>query len=591
MNSAKDRKPEYGSDLIVDLLKAFNIEYAALNPGASFRGLHDSLVNYGGNKSPEVILCCHEEIAVTMAFGYARITGRPMAAIVHNIVGLQHATMAIYNAWSSRVPILVLGGTGPMDTAKRRPGTDWVHTALVQGQQVRDYVKWDDQPASLQSIPESFIRAHRLATTEPTGPVYVCYDVDLQESRVTEDVPLPDLNRYPSSLPLQAPEEGFEKTIRWLFEAERPVIVADWVGRTAEAFHALIELAEMLAIPVLDRGGRLNFPSLHPLNLTGQERAVLSQADLVLGLDVADLFGAISERKSEGANRISVPVIPAGARIIHVDLKELLVRSWSQDYDKLAEIDLPIRAETRVFLPELVRRLKDEEERLRKIQPQIEKRRETLARLRSELAERFAGEKELKWDEKPISSVRLAAEMAEVLRDEDYVLTHGTSNLKERHFLNLSRFNQFIGRRWHGGVGVGLPASLGAALALKGSGKLCVAVQPDGDFLFGPSALWTLAHHEIPLLIVLFNNRSYYNDEEHQRLVAIDRGRPVENRVIGIRLEKPNVNYARVAEGYGVRGIGPVTEPGELQGALRAAVRAIKETGQAVLVDVVTQNR
>ncbi len=167
------KSPEYGSDLIVDLLKAFRIEYAALNPGASFRGLHDSLVNYGGNRMPEIILCCHEEIAVTMAFGYARVTGKPMAAIVHYIVGLQHATMAIYNAWSSRVPILVLGGTGPMDTTKRRSGTDWVHTALVQGQQVRDYVKWDDQPASVESVPEALIRAHRLATTEPQGAVWM----------------------------------------------------------------------------------------------------------------------------------------------------------------------------------------------------------------------------------------------------------------------------------------------------------------------------------------------------------------------------------------------------------------------------------
>jgi thiamine pyrophosphate-dependent acetolactate synthase large subunit-like protein len=583
--------PQYGSDLIVDLLKAFQIEYAALNPGASFRGLHDSLVNYGGNKTPEVILCCHEEIAVSMAYGYARVTGKPMVAIVHDIVGLMHATMGIFNAWTSRVPLMVLGGTGPMDTANRRSGTDWVHTALVQGQQVREYVKWDDQPASIRAIPESFIRAYRVATSEPAAPVYLCYDADLQESLIKEETSLPDLDRYPLPLPLQASEEGFERTGRWLLEAEWPVIIADWLGRTEEGFHALIELAELLNIPVLDRGGRLNFPSLHPLNLTGQEKTVVSQADLILALDVADLHGALVTWKSVGTKRVPISLLSPKARIIHVDLKGLLMRSWAQDYDKLTEVDLSIHAETRVFLPELVRRLREEKGLLAKVSPVIEQRGRKLRRLRAELEARIKVEAQEKWEEKPISSIRLAAELAEVLKDEDYVLSHGSRSMVERQLLDLKHFNQFIGRRWHGGVGVGLPISLGAALALKDSRKLCVGIQPDGDFLYGPSALWTAVHYEIPLLMIVFNNRSYYNDEEHQRVVAFERGRPVENRVVGIRLENPNVNFARLANAYDVRGIGPVTEPRELKSALQAAVRALKETGQAVLVDVVMQNR
>ena len=131
----KIEKPraEWGSDVVVDLLKAFEIEYIAINPGATFRGLHDSLVNYGGNHAPEIILCNHEEIAVALAHGYARAKGRPMAAAVHNVVGLQHASMAIYNAWADRLPVIVMGGTGPMDSANRRPWIDWVHTANVQG--------------------------------------------------------------------------------------------------------------------------------------------------------------------------------------------------------------------------------------------------------------------------------------------------------------------------------------------------------------------------------------------------------------------------------------------------------------------------
>ncbi|MBI2987549.1 MAG: thiamine pyrophosphate-binding protein [Deltaproteobacteria bacterium] len=586
-----EKKPAYGSDLIVDLLKAFTIEYVALNPGASFRGLHDSLVNYGGNKAPEIVLCCHEEIAVSMAFGYARVTGKPMAAIVHNIVGLQHATMGIYNAWSSRVPVLVLGGTGPMDTSQRRSGADWVHTALVQAEQVRNYVKWDDQPASIASIPESFIRAYRLAVAEPQAPVYLCYDAALQESRMTEEIPLPDLSRYPAPLPLQSSEEGFEKTVRWLLEAKWPVIVADCVGRTEQGFHALLELTELLAIPVLDRGGRLNFPFLHPLNLTGAEGAVLARADLVLALDVADLFGALSERKNDSSDRIPLPLLSPDARVIHVSVKNLLIKSWAQDYDKLAQVDLAIQAETRIFLPELLGRLKDEKRALEKMGAEIEQRRAQIQTIRSELQAALAEETKQKWDEKPISMARLATEMAQALKGEDWVLTHSSSGLKEKHFLDCRHFNQFVGRRWHGGVGVGLPISLGAALALKHSGKLCVGVQPDGDFLFGPSALWTASHYDIPLLMIVFNNRSYYNDEEHQRVVALDRHRPVENRTVGIRLERPEVNFATLAQAYDIQSFGPVTEPGELGDALKRALRALKDTGRPVLLDVIMQNR
>src|SRR5437016_11831401 len=161
---------QYGSDLIVDALRALGIEYAALNPGATFRGLHDSLVNYGGNERPGIIQCCHEEIAVAVAHGYAKAAGKPMAAIVHDVVGLQHASMAIFNAWCDRTPILVMGGTGPMNTSKRRPWIDWIHTALVQGNWVRDFVKWDDQPVGIEAIPSSMMRGYRIAMSDPTGP-------------------------------------------------------------------------------------------------------------------------------------------------------------------------------------------------------------------------------------------------------------------------------------------------------------------------------------------------------------------------------------------------------------------------------------
>jgi thiamine pyrophosphate-dependent acetolactate synthase large subunit-like protein len=582
-------RAEWGSDVIVDLLKAFEIEYIAINPGATFRGLHDSIVNYGGNRAPEIILCNHEEIAVAFAHGYARAKGRPMAAAVHNVVGLQHASMAIYNAWADRLPVIVLGGTGPMDTANRRPWIDWVHTANVQGNLVRDFCKWDDQPASVEAVPESFIRAYRLATTDPQGPVYICYDGDVQEKKLDGAAPMVSLDRYPAPLPLQAPEEGFDRTVKMLLAAKRPVILADWVGRKEAGFKALVELAEMLAAPVLDQFGRFNFPVQHPLNLTGQADKVIPQADLILALDVPDLEGATTKRAQEGGHRRPIALMPGDAKVINVALDDLLVRAWATDFNKLREADLMIMADTAVFLPELVRRLKAEK-KLGALSGDIEKRRADWGKVHEQ--KKAALEKELKskWDEKPIAMTRLYAELAEALKSEDWVLTNGSSQGKENLYLPAAKFNQILGKYKGGGLGYGLPASLGAALAMKGTGKFCVDIQPDGCLLFTVSALWTAGHHQIPLLIVVCSNRSYFNDEEHQERVAIARNRPVENKTVGIRIEDPAVNFAANAKSYGVWATGPVTEPKDLSKALRDAIKVVKE-GKPALVDVVVQMR
>ena len=581
-------RAEWGSDVVVDLLKAFEVEYIALNPGATFRGLHDSLVNYGGNHAPEIILCTHEEIAVALAHGYARAKGKPMAAAVHNIVGLQHASMAIYNAWADRLPVIVLGGTGPMDSANRRPWIDWVHTANVQGNLVRDFVKWDDQPGSVEAVPESFIRAYRLATTDPQGPVYICYDADIQEKKLEREVSFA-LDRYPAPLPLQAPEVGFEKIVSWLLDAKKPVILADWVGRREAGFNALGELAELLGAPVLDQFGRFNFSVHHPLNLTGQGEKVIPQADLILAFDVPDLEGATARRGQERSNRRAASLITAGAKVINVSLDDLLVRAWATDFNRLREADLMITADTSVFLPELVRRLRAEK-RLGESKALIASRRSEWEEIY--VAKRAALEQELKskWDEKPVSMTRIYAELTETIKGEDWVLTNGTSQTKENLYLPASRFNQILGKYKGGGLGYGLPASLGAALAHKKSRKFCVNIQPDGDLLFTVSALWTAVHHQIPLLSIVCSNRSYFNDEEHQERIALVRNRPGENKIVGIRIEDPNVDFGAMARTYGCWGAGPITEPKDLTKTLREAVKVVK-SGKPALIDVVCQMR
>jgi thiamine pyrophosphate-dependent acetolactate synthase large subunit-like protein len=581
------RRPQYGSDVIADLLHTCGIAYAACNPGATFRGLHDSIVNYGGNQMPELIQCCHEEISVAMAHGYAKATGKPMAALIHNIVGLQHASMAIFNAWCDRVPLLALGATGPMDVTLRRPWIDWIHTALVQGNLVRDYVKWDDQPHSLVSVPESFLRAYRIALTDPQGPVYVCYDAGLQEEVVQTPVLLPDPQRHAPPAPPQANPQALERTADLLVQAQQPVIIVDLLGRHPEAVESLVQLAELLAIPVIDRNGRFNFPNTHPLSLTDAAGELLAQADVVLALDVLDLFGALGQ--VDKATRLFQPAISPQTTVIHLTMGDLFVRSWAADYERLPAVDLPITANTAVALPHLLtlcqaRLGQAETTRLAVRAEHLHARHRTLRRQWQHIAKTAA-------QQQPMAVPTAVAAIWEVLKHEDWVLVNNAVGAWTRRLWDWQQPGCYLGTSGGAGLGYGMGAALGGALAHRGSGKLCVNLQADGDLLYTPSALWTAAHHRLPLLVVMFNNRSYYNSEEHALELARIRERPLANAGIGTRLDDPPVNFAQMAQSFGLYGEGPITTPEAIRPALERALRVVRDEGRLALVDIVMQPR
>lgn len=582
------KQAEYGSDVVVDMLKAFDIEYTAFNPGASFRGIHDSIVNYGGNFRPEVIFCCHEEISVALAHGYAKAKGKPMAAIAHDVVGLQHAAMGIFNAWCDRVPVIVLGGTGPMDATLRRPWIDWIHTALVQGNQVRDYVKWDDQPATLESIPESFIRGYRLAVTEPTAPVYINYDAGLQEMAMNKQIEIPDITRFAPPARLQGEPEALRQAAKLLVDAKSPLIIADFLGRNPRAVAALAELADLLAIPVIDKGNRHNIANTNPLDVTNVADDFLKKADVVLGLDVQDLYGSLT--RVNRTTRVMDYVIPATAKIIHISLNEMLVHSWATDVQPLQPVDVPISADTSVALPELTRLCR---ELLRG------DKRKTAAEARYQQVKQIHDSARARWQEEgragstrqDISTAYLAYELGEAIKKEDWVLANGSANGWARKLWSWTEPGQYLGRSGGAGVGYGMSAAIGVALAHKDSGKLCVDIQADGDLLMTSSALWTAAHHKIPLLIVMHNNQSFYNSEEHAIKLAEFRKRPVENAGIGTHVSDPLVDYKKMAETYGVYGEGPITKAADLGPALQRALKVVKEKKLPALVDVVSEVR
>ncbi len=575
----------YGSDLIVDVMKSLGIEYAAINPGSSFRGLHDSLVNYDSGKNPKMITCCHEEIAVSFAHGYAKAAGKPMAAIIHNVVGLQHASMAIYNAWCDKTPVIVMGGTGPMDSSRRRPWIDWIHTAMLQGGLVRDFVKWDDQPMGLGAIPNSIIRAYRTAMTEPKGPVYLAFDVDLQEAELKEDIPIPAIERYRPPAPLQAEPDTIKEAAQLLAQAQRPLIIADYMGRNPESVNRLVELVDLLSIPVIDRGARHNFPNTHPCDLTGREKAMVEKADVILGLDVMDLYGALV-RYDEKTKSSKLAMAP-GCKVIHVSLADLAIRSWSTDVMELAPIDLPILADTRVFLPALT----EEIHRQGKFSKStVEGRGKELSRQHEEIRSKAQADLKQRWDESPISPPRMSQEIWQVIQNEDWTITAGSFRGWPRALWDWKKPGAFLGGYGGGGLGYSPGASVGAALALKDSGTVCIDLQRDGDLLYTNSALWTASSYNIPLLIIMTNNRTYYNDEEHQAKVAIERGRPPENKGIGMRIESPPVYFETLAKSFSIASEGPIEDPAKIQPAISRALKVVKEERRPALVDVIIQS-
>ena len=566
----------YGSDVMVDAIKACGFRYVALNPGSSFRGLHDSLVNYGGNE-PEMITCNHEKIAVGIAHGYAKARGEPMAVILHDIVGLLHGAMGIYYAYIDRAPVVVFGGAGPMAYERRRPNIDWIHTANIQGNAVRDFTKWDDQPSSIASVPESILRAHRVATAAPEGPVYVALDAGLQEDELGEDITLPNVERLRAPARIGPDPEALRALAERLVAAERPLIVAGYAGRDPKAFGLLVELAELIGAGVVDTGWRLNFPNRHPLNVT--EADALERCDCVLFLDVKDM-GKPTQQLDRTTRRIETR-IPQDATILDLGFNELGLSAWSHDFAQLHETDLQVTADTAVALPlllELSRELNTRE------RPEW---RAELERLHGEMWTRWRDQAGREATLSPVATSRLAAEVWDVVKEHDWVLTAGTASDWTPRLWDLDRPYRHPGRSLGTATQIGI--SLGVALAHKDANRLVVDIQPDGDLMFDLGALWIAAYHRIPMLSVMFNNRAYYNDWEHQERIARHRGTPVENAYVGMELAKPAPDFARVAHALGWYGEGPIANPDDVGAAVRRAAEIVVAERRPALVDVVCQ--
>ena len=550
--------PGFGSDVIADALRTLDIPYIALTPGASYRGLHDSIVNYLGNTKPQMLLCLHEETAIAIAHGYAKVTGKAIATAVHSNVGLMHATMAMFNAWCDRMPVVVLGATGPVDAVKRRPWIDWIHTARDQGALVRDYTKWDDQPSSPGAAREAILRGTWIANTAPCGPVYINFDAELQEAKISEPLPSIEVARYMPTIATAAPSDLVREAAAVLKGAKQVLMLAGRASRSTAAWDARVALAEALnARVVTDLKIGVTFPTDHSLYV-GSPRAItpdsvegLKNVDAVLSLDWVDLAGAL---------RYFGPS-PA-VKVIQISLDHRIHKGWSMDHQGLPPVDLLLSADPDLVVPELVKEIG------KSAKPHA------VPSPRTGSGKEPAG----------FTNEHIAGALRKVLSQRAVTYTHLPLSWDDR-WLTFRHPLDYIGSDGGGGVGGGPGISVGAALALKGSGRLPVAICGDGDYLMGVTAIWTAVHYKIPLLFVLANNRSFYNDELHQERMARARNRPIENKWIGQRMADPEVDLAAMGRAQGAAGFGPVTKAVDLAPTLEKAVAAV-EAGQVAVVDV-----
>lgn len=582
-----------GADFMVDVLKTLNFDYLCANPGTSFRALHESIINYGGNKSPEFITCCHEESSVAMAHGYYKIEGKPLLVCAHGTVGLQHASMALYNAWCDRVPVyMVLGNT--IDATKRHSYGDWDHSVQDAASTVRDFVKWDDLPISLPHFAESAMRAYKVAMTPSTRPVVLVVDSELAESPIPAgtDLTIPKLT-------LAAPPQGDSGSVaeaaRLLVAADHPVIVLGRAARTQAGVDRLVELAELLQAPVVDKALRMNFPTRHPLNQSlgaqpGRNgRQLLADADVILGVEVNDFWDTVNSFRDQpdGGWKRSAKT---DAKLISICSDDLYLKSNYQDFQRYTPIDVDMAADGEATVPALIEAIKSQITADRR--RLFDDRGSKLSIAHQKQAEISRTQAAYGWDDTPISVARMCSELWAQIKGEDWSFVSYCSYLSwwPLQLFDFKKHYQYIGESGGYGIGYNAPATLGAALANRKYGRLTVNTQSDGDLMYAPGILWTAAHHRIPILNIMHNNRAYHQELMYVQRMCNRNDRGIDRAKIGTTLQDPNIDYSKLAQSMGVYGEGPITDPKDLGPAIGRAIEVVKR-GEPALVDVVTQAR
>jgi acetolactate synthase-1/2/3 large subunit len=577
---ANQSKAEFGSDVMAETVQNMGFKHVFVLPGSSFRGLHDSLVNHNRNQDPEMIMGSHEAVVLAMAHGYAKAGGETSLAIIHDLVGLMTGSVSVYDIWCDRVPVMILGGSGPYDPAQRRY-IDWTHTASMQSDLVKPFCKWTDEPLTLQSTVDSLLKAGKISGTAPKGPTYVCCDLVVQEDGIPDDLVQPDasLARYQPAPPMAPNPDALSEAAELLVNGDMPLITAGRLGRELRSREPLIELADLTGAACLDDRHLVAFPTAHPQNLNG-DREIQSEADVILALDCVDPTQAYDGHVKGVRGK-------DGQKVIEMGLENTVTNNWSHFGGPVAAVDLHIDCDPNLGLDQLNAALKARISGDAAVEKNIAERKAVLAKRHTKLREAQHQRWQENWDSSPIATGRMVYELYQAVKEKPWTMVLRNNRSFPEGYWDFAGAGDFLGGDGGGGVGYGPGGSVGAALALKQKGRFPVGITGDGDFLMGSGALWTAAHYQIPLLLVINNNNSWGNDEHHQIRVANRRNRPPENAWIGQRMAEPAIDYATLARGYGAWAEGPVDNPDDLADVFRNAVAEV-DKGNAAIVDVRT---
>jgi acetolactate synthase I/II/III large subunit len=561
-----------GSDLMVQVVRDLGIEYAAANPGSSFEGLQESFINYGNppNVMPEWITALHEESAVTMAHGYAKAEGKPMLALLHGTIGIQHAAMSIYQAYYDRVPVVMFAGND----------VDFIpaHTAHDMAGIVRSYTKWDTEPKTLDEALVAIQRAYNEAITPPMGPTLVVLTSDIQKENAPN-------TKIPAYQPPQFPTidaTNASEIAKGLLQAQNPRIAVGRL-RTPEGVKRAVELAELVGASTSTTAtqGPMSFPQRHPLCGPGAD----TNYDYTLGLETGGAQVAIN---GPGLARVAEE-----RDITHIDYGGVKTPS-NFGRGSAVKSAMPIQADAEASLPLIINEVRRQltSDQKARIQERSAKHARTNHEAHVTAVEQAVERAKAGWNGSPISTARVYAELWPLIMHEDWCLA-SPSNFSGGHNVQLWDHNKpysYLGGQGAGGMGYGAPASVGAALAAKARSRFVVNVQTDGDLNYAPGVLWTAAHHKLPLLTVMHNNRAWHQEYMFIEYMAGVRGRRADHAEIGSTLRDPNIDYAKMAAGYGMAGEGPISDPTKLSAALKRGVASVKR-GEPYMIDVITQPR
>ncbi|MBZ5632360.1 MAG: thiamine pyrophosphate-binding protein [Acidobacteriia bacterium] len=567
-----------GSDLMVQTIRDLGIEYVAANPGSSFEGLQESFINYGNppNRMPEFITALHEESAVTMAHGYAKAEGKPMLALLHGTIGIQHGAMSVYQAYYDRVPVLMIAGNDPDFIA--------AHTAHDMAGMVRSYTKWDAEPKTIDEALVAIQRAYNEAITPPMGPTLVVLGSEIQK----DNAPNAKVPAYKPPVFVTIDATRAKEIAKGLLDAQNPRIAVGRL-RTPEGVKRTVELAELVgaSTSTAATGGPMSFPQRHSLCGPGADTTYDYTLGLETGAAQASITGPALARTAASRDTVNIgfggTVPGAGGR-----------GGGGGRGGRGGANAPPIEADAEASLPLLIEEVKRQltADQKTRIQARIAKHASANHEARVTAITQAVEGKRAGWNGTPISTARIYAELWPLIMNEDWCLA-SPSNFSGGHHAQLWDHNKpysYLGGQGAGGMGYGAPASVGAALAAKARNRIVVNIQTDGDLNYAPGVLWTAAHHKLPMLTVMHNNRAWHQEYMFVEYMAGVRGRGDDRAHIGSTLRDPYLDYAKMAAGYGMAGEGPITDPTKLSAALKRGVASAKR-GEPYLIDVITQPR